>query len=122
MWISDLGLQAGEVEASRHPEVVEAYLQEEVCLGCLLPMPPGACPQLHISRFGVMPKNNNPGKWRLITNLSSPDSLSVNDAISPPLCSLEYITADMVAKKARGSTADAFTGTVQYRESVQELE
>ena len=88
------------LSASQHPEVVEAYLQEEVSLGRLLPLPPGVCPQLHISRFGVIPKSNNPGKWRLITDLSSPDGYSVNDRISPRLCSLEYITVDMVAKRA----------------------
>ena len=28
--------------------------------------------------------------WRLIVDLSAPDTLSVNDGISPELCSLEY--------------------------------
>ena len=31
--------------------------------------------------FGVVPKNNQPGKWHLILDLSSPDGHSVNDSI-----------------------------------------
>lgn len=45
------------------PEVVNAYLANECQLGQVLgPMasPPGS---LHISRFGVIPKKSQPGKW-----------------------------------------------------------
>ncbi len=38
-------------------------------------------PHLHISRFGVIPKGHNTGKFRLITDLSSPTGRSVNDGI-----------------------------------------
>ena len=37
-------------------------------------------------------------KWRLILDLSSPEGHSVNDAISPDLCSLSYISVDDAAK------------------------
>lgn len=37
---------------------------------------------LHISRFGKVPKSNQPRKWRLILDLASPDGHSVNDGIS----------------------------------------
>ena len=36
---------------------------------------------LHINRFGVIPKGHNTGKWLLITDLSYPPGLSVNDGI-----------------------------------------
>ena len=37
-------------------------------------------PQMHVSPFGVIPKSE-PGQWRLILDLSSPSSNSVNDGI-----------------------------------------
>ena len=39
-----------------------------------------------------------PGKWRLITDLSYPPGLSVNDGIDKELCSLKYVTVDIVAR------------------------
>ena len=56
-----------------------------------LPPPP------HINHFGVIPKGHNTGKWRLITDLSFPPNLSINDGIDPSLCSLSYISVDQVA-------------------------
>ena len=53
------------------------------------------------SRIGVIPKGHNTGKWRLITDLSFPKSKSVNDGISPQLCSLEYTSVDKVAEATR---------------------
>ena len=38
------------------------------------------------------------GKWRLITDLSYPPGLSVNDGIDSNLCSLKYISVDRVAE------------------------
>ena len=35
-----------------------------------------------MSRFGVISKPHQPGKWRLITDLSSPKGASVNDGIN----------------------------------------
>ena len=52
-----------------------------------------------ISQFGVTPKRNQPGKWRLITDLSYPKHHSVNDGIPKNLCSLSYITVDDAIKK-----------------------
>ena len=49
---------------------------------------------LHVSRFGVIPKPHQPGKWRLIVDLSHPKGASVNDGIDPELCSLVYTSVD----------------------------
>ena len=51
-------------------------------------------PDTHISRFGVIPKQHKPNKWRLIMGLSHPIEFSVNYGISKELCSLSYITVD----------------------------
>ena len=48
-------------------------------------------PEVHVSRFGVIPKSNQPGKLRLIVDLSYPDGRSVNDGIDSELRSLQYI-------------------------------
>ena len=86
------------LSAVQHLAVIEEYLAEEVQLGRLLPLPRGM--SVHISRFGVILKGHVPGKWRMITDLSSPHGASVNDAIHSDLCSLEYITVDCVARRA----------------------
>ena len=78
---------------------VEEFLLTELQAGRVLgPFPLHHFSQIHISRFGVIPKCSQPGKWRLILDLSSPDGLSVNDGISPKLCSLSYISVDHTAE------------------------
>ena len=62
--------------------------------------PPSALPEVHINRFGVIPKKYELGKWRLITHLSYPEGSSVNDAIDPSLCSLTNTSVDVVAATA----------------------
>jgi len=52
------------------------------------------CQFVKISRFGVIPKNHQANKWRLIVDLSYPRDHSVNDNIPSHLCSLSYITVD----------------------------
>ncbi len=54
---------------------------------------------LQVNRIGVVPKGHNTGKWRLITDLSFPSGLSVNDGIDPQLCSLSYTTVDDIASR-----------------------
>ena len=56
-----------------------------------------------LSPFGVIPKSNQPGKWRLIGDLSSPDGRSVNDGIEEGLCSLSYLHLDEVVESGRGT-------------------
>ena len=89
------------LSAWQHPDVVQTYLANEGSLSRMLgPFPPSTVaqlPPLHINRFGVIPKGHNPGKWRLITDLSYPPGYSVNDGIDPDLCSLSYSTVEQVA-------------------------
>lgn len=85
--------------ADGHPQIISDYLQKEISKGRMLgPFPPDfSVPELQVNRFGVIPKGHNTGKWRLITDLSFPPDHSVNDCIDRDLCSLSYITVDMVA-------------------------
>ncbi len=48
--------------------------------------------------MGVIPKKHQPGKWRLIVDLSSPEGHSTNDGISKELASLSYTSVDQVAQ------------------------
>ena len=93
--------------ATEGSPVVSAYLAKECAEGRVLgPYEPQLLPQLHISRLGVVPKHT-PGQWRLIVDLSSPESHSVNDGISKSLCSLSYVSvaqaANLVASMGRGT-------------------
>ena len=53
---------------------------------------------LHISSFGVIPKKEQPVKWRLIVDLSSHQGHSVNDGIDPDSWHLQYIKRDDIIK------------------------
>ena len=78
-----------------HPLVIDAYLETEVSCGRVAgPFTTLPFPDLHIRRFGVIPKNNQPGQWRLILDFSSPEGHSVNDRIPKPLFSVQYVTVD----------------------------
>ena len=80
--------------AVENPQVVEEYLAKERELGRVIgSLTPGSL-QLQINRFGVIPKSSQPGKWRLIVDLSHPDGFSINDGIEPELCSLSYASVD----------------------------
>ena len=84
--------------AYEHSDIVDKYLADELGAGRLvgpLAQPP---PCLQVSRFGVIPKGSQPGKWRLIVDLSSPEGASVNDGVSEDLCSLRYPSFDVAAK------------------------
>ena len=82
-----------------NPTVVE-YLGKEVRHGRVVAITAeevtGA--GVHMSRFGVIPKGSQPGKWRLIVDLSDPEGSSINDGILSELCSLSYVSIDDAAK------------------------
>ena len=70
------------LSATKNATVVEDYLRKECALGRVLgPFKKGSL-NIHINRFGVIPKPHQPGKWRLIVDLSDPSGGSVNDAYS----------------------------------------
>ena len=58
------------------------------------PLKPSNLPAIHYSRFGVIPKNNQSNKWRLIVDLSHPKNHRINDGIPKDLCSIKYITIE----------------------------
>ena len=106
--------------AKQHPDVIDCYLANEVALGRVAgPFSSPPLPNLHISSFGVIPKKGQPGKWRLIVDLSSPKGWSVNDGIDPDEFALQYITVDqiisMISKYGRGALMAKFDVESAYR-------
>ena len=85
--------------AAQHPSVVDQYLANEVSLGRVAgPFSAPPFPNLHVSSFGENPKRGQPGKWRLIVDLSCPCGASINNGIDPYEFTLHYITLDQVIR------------------------
>lgn len=82
-----------------NPEVVDRYLANEVGLKRVVgPIVPTLLPTATVSSFGVIPKPHQPGKFRLILDLSRPKGCSVNDGIEPEVCSLSYASVDQAVR------------------------
>ena len=81
--------------------VVKEYLDTEVSLGRIIgPVPQAQLPAgTQLGPFGVIPKLGQPGRWRLIVDLSSPEGASVNAGIEPELCSMQYLRLDVVLRQ-----------------------
>ena len=82
------------LSAVQHPQPIEAYISKQVAAGWIIGPMLADVKGIHVSRFGIIPKPHQPGKWRLITDLSHPRGASVNDGIDPQLCSLSYVSVD----------------------------
>ena len=107
------------LSASQHPEPIQAYLSKELSLGRIIGPLPSGMEGIHISRLGVIPKPHQPGKWRMITDLSSPKGGSVNDGIDPCLCSLSYASVEDAVRRivalGRGAELAKFDIESAYR-------
>ena len=106
--------------ASLHPSVIDKYLQTEVANGRVAgPFSTPPLSNLHISGFGVIPKRNQEGKWRLILDLSSPTGNSVNDGIPKDKFSVQYMHVDdsinAVMELGRGALIAKFDIQNAYR-------
>lgn len=114
------GAKKNKPSAFQNPKVIDDYLANEVAR-CRVagPFPSIPLPNLHISSFGVIPKKGQPGKWRLIVDLSSPQGSSVNDGISSDEFSMHYIKLDqiisMIAKHGPGALMAKFDVEAAYR-------
>ena len=76
--------------SGENPAAVVAHLRSELHWGRLVgPVPSPFVPYVQVSPIGLVPKPYS-DKLRLIVYLSSPRNRSVNDGISPVLCSLWY--------------------------------
>ena len=106
--------------ARQNKEVVEGYLGKEVAEGRVVgPLTSSSVAGVQVSPFGVIPKPHQPGKWRLIVDLSAPEGHSVNDGIDKKLCALKYVSVDDVAlviqKLGRGAQLAKMDVQAAYR-------
>ena len=81
--------------ASLQPLAIDDYLHTELAKGRVAGLfSSPLLPYLHISRFWVITKKCQPGKWRLILDLSSPDGHTVNDGIGKGPFTVQYMKMD----------------------------
>lgn len=91
--------RANMASALINPQPASEFIATERQAGRILgPVHTQQIPSIHISRFGIIPKCSQPGKWHLILDLSFPALYSVNDGIDPELCSMSYTSVDHAAK------------------------
>ena len=108
--------------ALQHPDTVKTYLTEEASAGRVSsPFSRSAVPHAHVSRFGVIPKNHQPDKWRLIVDLSHPANGSVNSGIPKELCSLKYITVDSAIEQIRRIGRGTFLAKIDIKSAFRLL-
>ena len=104
--------------ASEHPEPVDSYVESELRAGRIVKVAADTS-GLRISRSGVLPKPHQPGRWRLITDLSSPKGRSVNDRVDPVVCSVLYASVDeavrCIRSLGRGAQLAKFDVANAYR-------
>ena len=99
--------------------MVEEYIYKEREAGRLLgPFQPSAFPEVHVNPIGIIPKSE-PGKQRLVVEMSSPEGASINEGICKEWYSLSYISVDDVArvvvKLGKGALMAKFDLKAAYR-------
>ena len=109
-----------KLTAFKHPKAIDDYLLNETRLGRVAgPFTISPLRHLHISSFGIIPQKGQPGKWRLIVDLSSPGGYSVNAAIDSEQCSMQYVRVDdiirMVIRYGQGALMAKFDVEAAYR-------
>ena len=107
--------------ASQNPSIIDKYVEQELALHRFMgPLDSSLASHVHVNRFGVIPKRHQPGKWRLITDLSHPPGASVNDGIEPELCSLSYTSVDdavrLILQKGYGAQLAKLDMESAYRQ------
>ena len=107
--------------ARSKPEVIREYLATECSNGRVLgPLNPAHFPQVHTSRFGVIPKGQT-GKWRLIVDMSSTEGYSTNDGIPESLCSLSYVGVKDDSLRLRRTGKGALMAKVDVRSAYRNI-
>ena len=89
--------------ASAHADIIASHVREELASGAV----EATSRPVHLNPIGIIPKPSQPGKFRLIVDLSAPRGASVNDGIPPELSSLSYPRVDqaaaLIAQYGRGA-------------------
>ncbi len=87
-------------EATQHRKIIGDYLEKEVAERRVWKInETSQVDGIQVSPFGVIPKKDKPGRWRLIVNLSAPEGASVNDGIAKELARVAYTSVDEVVTR-----------------------
>ena len=82
--------------STENPGPVHRYLKTECAAGRVAgPFEQWEVPNVHISRFRVIPKKGQPREWRLILDLQGK---SINDGIDKEVCSLQFPTINQAVE------------------------
>ena len=100
-----------------NPATVDRYIADEVSTGRLVA---STSPSVRRNPIGIIPKPHQPGKFRLIVDLSAPQGFSINDGISPSLCSLEYVSADQAARMVAACGRGALMAKTDLRSAYRQ--
>ena len=104
-----------------HPAIVQQFidseLREERMFGPFAP--DEILYPVHISRFGIIEKKNQPRKFRLIVDLSYPPGMSVNDGISPELSSMSYTKVDDIVQGIWQSGVGSMLAKIDITKCIQ---
>ena len=82
-------------------ETVDRYIKDEAAQGRLEQLSASVGHGVHRNPISIIPKPNQPGKFRLIVDLLSPQWWSVNDGINPKQCSLRYSSVEQAVLLAK---------------------
>ena len=97
--------------------MVTDYLQAECTLGRVISPLEASPPGLMVSKFGVIPKKYQLGKWRLILDLSYPQGQSVNDGIDQAMSAIAYLSVDVTAQLILHMGQGALLSKVDIKEA-----
>ena len=106
--------------ASLYPSVIDQNILTELEKGRVASFYSiSRIPSFHVIRFGVIPKKYQPGKWRLILDLSSPLDHGVNDGIPKAPFSLQYMNVGNIIGRTmsygQGTLMTKFDAESAYR-------
>ena len=113
----------GNMPSTRqHPLLVEAHITEEVRANRILgPLPAHLAALCHTSPIGLIPKPHQPGRWRLIVDLSSPHGNSINDSIPVTYCHMHYASVLDAAELIRVSGPGTLMAKVDLHHAYRNL-
>ena len=81
------------------PQPVSECLNTELEAGRIVEVGEEVAELVVVSRFGLIPKKEQKGKWRLIQDLSHPEGKCINDGINKELSTLTYVTVDQAVER-----------------------
>ena len=101
--------------------VVNSHLRDEVAKSRVFgPVDPGVS-AVQVSLIGLVPKNYQSERWRLIVDLSSPRPASVNVCIATELCSKSNFRFDKATRRLLQQSTEALMTTLHIESAYRQI-